>query len=132
MVRIRIIELGANFGSRIVSGIAIANATSTAEVRAQSGWSSVVATATSNQSIFASSFSGEGWWIGTAWVEFEVQDNRKNNDISFSLPIVAESRESNTLGYTSASRAAKRAWNTVSSQLIQTIDSLIMKVRDEE
>jgi len=93
MVRIRFLALGANFGSRIVSGVAIANATSTAEARAQSGWRSVVVSATSNESIFASSFSGEGWWIGTAWVELDVQNKRKDYDISFTLPIVAETKE---------------------------------------
>jgi hypothetical protein len=68
----------------------------------------------------------------TAWLEIDVHDKRKGSDISFTLPIVAETRESNTLGYASAFRAAKSAWKIVSAQLMGTLDSVLMKVRDEE
>lgn len=132
IVRIRILSLGANFGSRIVTSTAIVSSTSHAEAVATNGWRTVVASANSTQNIFASSFSGEGWWIGTAWIELDIQDNRKSENISFTFPIVAETKESNTWGYASANTAAENAWKIVASQMMRTLDTVLIKLRDEE
>ncbi|MDP1814603.1 MAG: hypothetical protein Q8K92_09170 [Leadbetterella sp.] len=131
-IRIRIITLGANFGSRIVSSISIANSIEKASAVATSSWGTVIASGNSTQNIFASSFSGEGWWIGTAWIELDIQDNRNQQNISFTLPIVAETKESNMFGYASATSAAENAWKMVSAQMIRTLDNILIKIRDEE
>ncbi len=131
-VRLRILALGADFGSRVVSGVAIATESGTMEVRACADWRPILLTATSSQTVFASSFSGEGWWIGAAWVDLAVQDRRRGRDLRFSIPFVAETKESNTWGYASASRAAEAAWRAIWPRIMQTFDSVLLKVRDEE
>lgn len=128
-IKIRIQELGAQFGSRVVSGIAVANQYGRATALATDGWNTVVARAYSQQTSFGSSIATEGWWIGTAWLEVTIEDKRQGNDISFTIPLVSEQRESNMLGYGSAQAATKRAWATVSAQLFSTIDSVLLKVR---
>jgi hypothetical protein len=132
LIRIRILSLGANFGSRLISNVAIENSTSRASVVATSGWRAVVASGNSTQNIFASSFSGEGWWIGSAWIELDIQDNRNLSNVGFTLPIVAETKESNMMGYRSANNAAANAWKIVSAQMFRTLDKVLIKLRDEE
>jgi len=130
-IRIRIQEIGSQFGSRIVSGVAIANQYGRASALATDGWNTVVARAQSQQTTFGSAMAAEGWWIGTAWLEVTVEDKRANKNISFSFPIISEHRESNMWGYGSAQAATKKAWATASAQLFSTIDSVILKVRDQ-
>lgn len=132
LVRIRLMALGANFASRIISTSYFANSIGTAQVNATNGWNSVVAIASTQQSIFGGSFTGEGWWIGTAWIEMDIQDKRGGKAISFTVPVAAEHKESNLWGYSSGDKAAERAWNVVSSQMMRVLDGIFIKVRDEE
>jgi len=130
-INIRIQELGSQFGSRIVSGVAIANQYGRASALATDGWNTVVASAQSQQTTFGSAMAAEGWWIGAAWLEVTVEDKRANKNISFSFPIVSEHREASMWGYGSAKAATKRAWSIASAQLFSTIDSVVLKVRDQ-
>jgi hypothetical protein len=129
-IRIRVQELGAQFGSRVVSGVAVANQYGRATALATDGWNTVVAQARSQQTTFGSAMAAEGWWVGTAWLEVTMDDKRHGKNISFSFPLVSEHRESNMLGYGSAQAATKRAWATVSAQLFSTIDNALLKMRD--
>jgi len=131
-VRIRIITLGASFGSRLVSTAAFANAVSSAQSSATGTWGSVVGNVSSQQSVLAGSLSGEGWWNGAAWIDLEVQDYRGSKPISFTLPIVAEHRESNMWGYSSGDTAARIAWQQVSVQLTRAMDAIFRTVRDDQ
>lgn len=131
-IRVRIVTLGATFGSRLVSSVAFSNAISTAQVNATSMWGPVVGSVSTQQSVFASSFTGEGWWNGAAWIDLEVQDYRGAVPIAFTLPIVAEHRESNTWGYTSGDKAAQIAWRRVAVQLTRAMDSIFRIIRDEQ
>jgi hypothetical protein len=131
-IRIRIVTLGASFGSRLISSIAFANAVSSAQVSATGPWGPVVGNVSSQQSIFAGSFSGEGWWNGAAWIDLEVQDYRGARPISLTLPIVAEHKESNMWGYSSGDKAARIAWQRVSVQLTRAIDTILRAVRDQQ
>lgn len=131
-VRIRIVTLGSSFGSRLVSSAAVANSIGSARVSAIGPWGSVVGAASSEQSVFAGSFSGEGWWNGAAWVDLEVQDNRGQRPITFTMPIVAEHRESNIWGYASGDRAARTAWESVGVQLTRALDAIARIVRDHQ
>ena len=131
-VRVRIVILGASFGSRLVSSIAFANAVSSAQGSATGTWGSVVGNVSAQQSVLAGSMSGGGWWNGAAWIDLEVQDCRNSKPISFTLPIVAEHRESNMLGYSSGDKAARIAWERVSVQLTRAIDTILRVVRDQQ
>ncbi len=59
-VRIRLVMLGASFGSRLVSTVAFANAVSSAQSSATGPWGTIVGSASAQQSLFEGSFSGEG------------------------------------------------------------------------
>ena len=131
-VRIRIVTLGASFGSRLISTIAFANAVASAQGSAVGPWGVVVGTVSGQQSVFAGSFSGEGWWNGAAWIDVEVQDYRGAKPISFTLPIAAEHRESNMWGYASGDKAARTAWQRVAVQLTRAMDTIFRAIRDEQ
>jgi len=131
-VRVRIVTLGASFGSRLVSSTAFANAVSSAQTSATGPWGSVVGNVSAQQSVLAGSLSGEGWWNGAAWIDREVQDYRGAAPISFTLPIVAEHRESNIWGYSSGDKAARIAWQQVSVQLTRAMDTIFRAVRDQQ
>ena len=131
-VRVRIVTLGASFGSRLVSAAAFANAVGSAQVNATGPWGPVVGNVSSEQSVMAGSFSGEGWWNGAAWVDLEVEDRRGPSPISFTLPIAAEHRESNMWGYASGDRAAQISWDSVATQLTRALDIIVRTVRDQQ
>ena len=131
-VRVRIVTLGASFGSRLVSSIAFANAVSSAQGSATGPWGSVVGSVSAQQSVLAGSLSGEGWWNGAAWIDLEVQDYRDAKPISFILPIVAEHREFNMWGYSSGDKAVRIAWQRVSVQLTRAMDTIFRAVRDQQ
>lgn len=131
LVRIRVNELGSNFGSRVIPISTISTQFGDARVRAGS-WGPVVARADWTQTTLGSGIAAEGWWVGSAWLELSITDRRASHQLELQVPLVAESRESNTLGYASASSAATKAWNTVSAQLFSTLDALLLKVRDEQ
>jgi len=131
-VRIRIVILGASFGSRLISTASFANAVSSAQGSATGLWGPVVGSVSAQQSVFAGSFSGKGWWNGAAWIDLEVQDNRGTNPVNFTIPIVAEHREFNMWGYASGDKAAHAAWQRVAVQLTRALDSIFRTVRDQQ
>jgi len=131
-VRIRIVTLGASFGSRLISTAAFANAVSSAQGSAIGPWGPVVGSVSAQQSVLAGSLSGEGWWNGAAWIDLEVQDYRGTKPINFTMPIVAEHRESNMWGYASGDKAARTAWQRVAVQLTRAMDTIFRTVRDQQ
>lgn len=131
-VRVRIVMLGASFGSRLISTTAFANAISSAQGSATGLWGPVVGSVSAQQSVFAGSFSGEGWWNGAAWIDLEVQDNRGTNPVNFTMPITAEHRESNMWGYSSGDKAARTAWQRVVLQLTRALDTIFRTARDQQ
>ena len=131
-VRIRIVTLGASFGSRLVSSAAFANAVGSAQVNATGPWGPVVGSVSSQQAVLAGSISGEGWWNGGAWIDVEIQDTRGQKPLAFTVPIAAEHRESNMWGYASGDRAAKLAWDRVGIQLTRALDAIARTVRDQQ
>jgi hypothetical protein len=131
-IRIRIVTLGASFGSRLVSTAAFSNAVGSAHVNATGPWGPIVGNVSSEQSVMVGSFSGEGWWNGAAWIDLEVEDLRSPSPISFTLPIVAEHREQNMWGYTSGDRAAQISWDRVATQLTRALDTIVRTIRDQQ
>ncbi|MFV1977451.1 MAG: hypothetical protein ACC651_17045 [Candidatus Scalindua sp.] len=131
-IKLRIIEFGSSFGSRLISSVSYAKASQTAKVVATGSWGPIVGTATGSSSVFGSSFSGEGWWNGAVWVDVEVQDHRDKVLGKFTIPLAAEHRESNMWGYSSGDKAARKAWEKVSALLTRTIDNVLVELRDSE
>ena len=131
-VRVRIVTLGASFGSRLISTTAFANAVSSAQGSATGPWGPVVGSVSAQQSVFAGSLSGEGWWNGAAWIDLEVQDNRGTKPVNFTMPIAAEHREFNMWGYASGDKAARTAWQRVAVQLTRGMDTIFRTVRDQQ
>ena len=131
-VRVRIVILGSSFGSRLVSSAAFSSAVGSAQVSATGPWGPVVGSFSSEQSVLAGSFSGEGWWNGAAWIDLEVQDHRGQKPITFTVPITAEHRESNMWGYASGDKAAKLAWDRVEIQLTRALDAIARIVRNQQ
>lgn len=131
-VRVRIVTIGASFGSRLISTIAFANAVSSAQGSATGPWGPVVGTVSAQQSVLAGSLSAEGWWNGAAWIDLEVQDYRGTKPINFTIPIVAEQREFNMWGYASGDKAARTAWQRVAVQLTRAMDTIFRAVRDQQ
>lgn len=128
-VRVRLKANEANFGSRIVSGSTIEQSYSTAQAEASSAWSSVVVTASETQTTLGSSVATEGWWIGTSWIDLQVVDHRGGERNQFTIPIVAEKKRSNTLGYRTASKVTDEAWSSIEQQLVQVMDEVLMALR---
>jgi hypothetical protein len=131
-IKYRVVKLGANFGSRIITTIGYASAVQSYQASVPNAWNPIFINGVSNTSVQASSFTGEGWWNGGAWVDIEVTDNRSGHQSRFTIPIAAEHRESNVWGYTSGDKAAKKAWETVASQITRITDSALRMVRDAE
>ena len=131
-VRLRIVMLGSSFGSRLISSATYATALQSAQFSATGPWGPVVGSATGSSSVFAGSFSGEGWWNGAAWIDVEIQDNRSSVPSRFTIPLAAEHRESNMWGYSSGDKAARKAWENVSAQLTRAMDEVLRVLRDAE
>ena len=131
-IKIRIIELGSNFGSRILTSASYASAYSTGTASATGRWGAIAVDANSNQYLFAGNISTDGWWVGTAWIEVKIEDRRQKTPISFTIPLAAEDRKSNTWGYASGDKAAKAAWDRVSVQLTNLLDNIIMVLKENE
>jgi len=131
-LRMRLKANKATFGSRIISVSTIEQTYSTAQAEASSSWSSVVVTASETQTMLGSSVATEGWWIGTSWVELQVVDHRGGERRQFELPIVAEKKRSNTMGYRTASKVTGEAWGRVEQQLVQVVDEVLMALRSQQ
>lgn len=126
-VRIRLVILGSNFGSRSVSSSGYENAVYTARATATDVWSTVVGVAEGNTVINSTTISTEGWWNGAAWVDFVVEDRSDVQKVEFTIPLVAEHQENNTWGYSSGYKATEVAWNAVSAQILRSIDAVLRK-----
>lgn len=131
-VRFRIMTLGATFGSRLIASTSYTTAIQSAQASAVGPWGRVVGSATGTSSVFESSFSGEGWWNGAAWVDVEIYDSRNTPSIRSTIPLAAERKESNMWGYFSGNSAARQAWESVASQLTRAIDDVLRTVHDAD
>jgi hypothetical protein len=130
-IRIRLVTLGASFGSRLISTAAFSSATGSARISATGPWGPAVGTISADQTVVSGSFSGAGWWNGAAWVDLEVEDRRDEKSVRFTVPIAAEHQESNMWGYASGDRAARVAWDRVATQLTRALDIILRTLRDQ-
>ncbi len=130
-VRFQIRAFGASFGSKLMSPDGFPQAQQ-GTMRTDLGpWSWVVSSSTGATPDFAQS-AATGWWYGTAWIDFELQDNRSSPPIYFTFPLAAEEAKWNLWGYASGDEAAALAWDNVAIQLTKALDNVLRVVRDSE
>jgi hypothetical protein len=130
-IRIRLVTLGASFGSRLISMTTFSSAAGSARLNATGPWGPVVGTISADQTVLGAGFSGEGWWNGAAWIDLEIEDRRGEVPMRFTVPIAAEHQESNMWGYASGDKAARVAWDRVATQLTRALDSILRNLRDQ-
>src|SRR5262249_45834441 len=128
---LRILALGADFGVRQVSEVAITNTIIKAKTVASPQWNDVIASATA--SVMAVKIPlVEGYWVGASWFDIDVTDTRSGRVETFTLPVAALATESNLWGYRSARKAAEKSWQIAQQQLIGVVDKILMTIRDHE
>jgi hypothetical protein len=131
LLRLRILALGADFGLRQVSEVAITNTIVKAQTVASPQWNDVIASAAA--SVVAVKMPlVEGYWVGSSWFDLDVTDTRSGRVETFTLPVAALATEPNLWGYRSARKAAEKSWQMVQQQLIRVIDKILITIRDHE
>ena len=123
-VRVRIRELGASFGSRVVTASSVAASESSGTVLVSPTWGVLAAQVRERQQVLTSGIQAEGWWIGTAWLDVELVDRRGDGE-QVSMTLVTEARQSNTFGYGSATDATEEAWRSTSADLLFVLDAVL-------
>ncbi|MBF0361949.1 MAG: hypothetical protein HQK49_13115 [Oligoflexia bacterium] len=128
VIQIVIKEMSSEFEIRKISVPVILESNQTAIAAAGSYWGGSVAAVTSKQQTLGELQIPQGYWIGTAWIDVKLTDNRIGKN--FIIPLVAEATEFNMLGYRSATDAGRKAWIKISPQLINFFDTVLLKLRD--
>jgi len=123
-------QLSSEFGTRRVSVPVVLENNQTAIAAAGDYWQGSVAAITSKQQTLAQTEIVQGYWVGTAWINVRLVDNRKG--VTFNIPLVSEAMQNNTWGYASATSAGQSAWTKITPQLINLFDTVLMKLRDEK
>ena len=131
-VKIRIIEIGSNLGTRIITKKVYLSTFLDEIVSAEEPWRDLAADCSSNRYLLDDDAPIEGWWVGIARIEAKVIDNRQEPPISFTIPLAGEQRRSNFWGHMSAEKSAKQAWNKVSAQLTGLLDGVIEVVKESD
>lgn len=127
-IKLNIKEIGATFGTRTIHYRSVHNQTLAVSNSISNYWGTTVSTVILSQPIYKDNFIAEGYWIGTSYIEVEFVDNLNENKQIYRFPLIAEDRVSNTWGYKSASSAANKSWNILSSYLLDFIDSIATKI----
>lgn len=127
-IKINIKQIEANFGTRLIHYRTFHNQVTAVAASVSTSWGSSVAAAIVSQPVLIDNFVTEGYWIGTSYLEITMIDNLFNNKETYTFPFVAENKQSNTWGYSSASKAAKNSWNEVSSHLLDLIDAVALRI----
>lgn len=130
-IKLRVNQLHAEFGRRIVAVPVLKRTWSSAAAVATDGWSFVAVAASSYSETLDIGFTAEGWWVGTSQVDIEVSDLSKGRHVAFSVPLVAEKAESNTWGYRTATSVSKKAWKATETQMMRILDDVVQKVMSD-
>jgi len=120
LLRIRVREFGARFGTQVVSTAQINTAFVNIRSRASAGWDDVISTASMSQLAVQVPIS-RGVWVGGAYIELQVRDQRKNRDENIILPIAAQ-----------RTKAISEAWGVAQQHLIDVIDKVLLQIADTE
>ena len=131
-LKINIKEIGASFGIRSIQYQVFKNQVSAISSSVLTNWGIAVSTAIVSQPIVHNQIISEGYWIGTSYLEIELVDNLNNEKLIYSFPFAGEDVQSNTWGYKTARKVAENSWYKVSSQLLDLIDSIAMRIIESE
>lgn len=129
-IKIDIKQLESDFGVRSIQYTTIERRISAVSVRISDYWGTSVASAISEQSYLKSNFRASGYWIGTTYLDIRILDGLSNE--KFDFPIAAEDAQNNTMGYSSARKASQNSWDKASRQLVSIIDSIALKIVENE
>lgn len=127
-IKINIKQIEANFGTRLIHYKTFHNQVTAVAASISTNWGSSVAAAIVSQPVLIDNFIVDGYWIGTSYLEITMIDNLFNNKEAYTFPFVAENKQSNTWGYSSASKAAQNSWKEVSFHLLDLIDAVALKI----
>ncbi|MBT4706045.1 MAG: hypothetical protein HOB78_11170 [Flavobacteriales bacterium] len=131
LLRINIKEIGSNFGTRTIKYQSYRNKITAASSSVSTYWGSAVSTAIISQPVVQNQYLTQGYWVGTSYLEITLLDNFHDSNGSYEFPFVAEDFQNNTWGYKSGSIAAQNSWNKVASHLLSLIDSIAIKMIEE-
>ena len=130
-IKINIKEIGANFGVRSFTYNVWETQVAAASSSISTNWGTAVATAVVSQPVLRQRTGFSGYWVGTSYLDLTIVDNFNNNEI-FSFPFIGEDVQPNTWGYKSGKKATEISWNKVSSNLLDFIDALAIKMIESE
>ena len=131
-IKLRLMACGAEFGSRILTGFSVGQNFTNSQIQGYGGCDRIIGNIQSQNYIFSSNISTEGWWVGTVFLYVEVEDLKYNVNSKFKFPLVSETKEWNWWGYGSANDASKKSWGKVSASLIYFLDDLLQNLRKIE
>jgi hypothetical protein len=131
-IKINIKEVGSNFGVRVVQYQTYQNQITAVSSSVSSYWGSAVATAIISQPVIQNNISAQGYWIGTSSLDIALVDNLHSDKKIYEFPFVGEDMQSNTWGYKSGTIAAQNSWDKVSSHLLDLIDSIALKIIEND
>ena len=131
-IKINIKEIGANFGTRTIQYQSYYNQITAVSSSVNTYWGSAVSTAIISQPVIKNNVMVQGYWVGTSYLEIALVDNLNSVKKIYEFPFAGEEMLNNTWGYKSASIAAQRSWNNVSSHLLDLIDSIALKIIESE
>lgn len=127
-IKINIKEIGAKFGIRSIQYQSYMNQVTAVSSSVSNTWGSAVSTAIVSQPVPVVSYSSEGYWIGTSYLDISLVDNLHQEKRIYNFPYAGEDKQSNAFGYKSADIAAQNSWNKVSSGLLDFIDAIALRI----
>jgi hypothetical protein len=127
-IKINIKEVGAKFGVRTIEFNTYKTRITTVSSEVSSYWGDAVSTTIISQPVIQKNYSAEGYWVGTSYLQIKLVDKFHQQNKIFNFPFAAENKKSNVQGYRSGKVAAKKSWERVSSNLLELIDSIAMRM----
>lgn len=131
-LKINIKKIGADFGIRTLQYQTFSNQITAVSTSVSTYWGSAVSTAIISQPIIQNNSIAQGYWIGTSYLEIELVDNLHREKNIYTVPFAAEDVQDNLWGYKSATKAAQNSWNKVSAHLLDLIDSIAMRIIEND
>jgi hypothetical protein len=129
-IKIKIKEIGAKFGIRTIRYQTHHNQITAVAGSISTYWGSAVSSAIISQPIVKDNYAIDGYWIGTSLLNITLVDNLHPQKNIHEFPFAAENVQGNILGYMTAKIVAEQSWRTVSSHLLDLIDSIALKISE--
>ncbi|MBV6639732.1 MAG: hypothetical protein KI791_03390 [Cyclobacteriaceae bacterium] len=131
-LKINIKEISSQFGIRTIEYQTYHNQITAISSSVSTYWGSAVSTAIVSQPVVRNNYAAQGYWVGTSYLEIALVDNIHSVKNIYEFPFAAEDMQSNMWGYKSGNTAAQNSWGKVSSHLLDLIDSIALKIIENE